>query len=46
VGLKIGGRFAGAMIATEEVVSRNQSKNSVVQAKTLILKLDATFDCA
>jgi hypothetical protein len=34
------------MIATEEVVSRNQSKNSVVQAETLTLKLDMTFDCA
>jgi hypothetical protein len=34
------------MIATEEVVSRHQSKNNVVEAETLTLKLDATFDCA
>jgi hypothetical protein len=31
------------MVATEEVVSRNQSKNIVAEAETVILKLDATF---
>jgi cytoskeletal protein CcmA (bactofilin family) len=41
VGLKIGGRFAGAMIATEGVVSQNQSQNIVVEAETMILNLDA-----